>query len=285
MPAVLVVCARGIDGGRVADDQTVDLRTSILAALARAAQPVCPTAILPLQQSSSGGSGAFLVRADDEKRYWCKCLGNPQGPRVPANEQIVGRLGRIIGAAVCDVSIIRIPAELKDWEYRPGQRLAEGYAHGSLAIAGPFETRSIQHAGDDANPERLTSLRILADWCWGGDHQWLYVPAEENRYFSHDHGHYFPGGPNWTIDTLRSNDPSQAAPGAGTIPAQRPEVALRIAEVLAQMDELGIARALAGLPSDWPVKEDELVEMTTYLARRRLGVIERIQLAHGKGRN
>jgi hypothetical protein len=86
--------------------------TDLRSALTRLADPVCPTAILPLQQSKSGGSGSFLVRVDDGRRYWCKCLDNPQSPRVPINEQIVGRLGSYLGVAVCEVSLIRIPPEL-----------------------------------------------------------------------------------------------------------------------------------------------------------------------------
>jgi hypothetical protein len=50
-------------------------------------------------QSQGGGSGSFLIRANDGERYWCKTLNNLQNePRVPANEQLVARLGLLIGA-------------------------------------------------------------------------------------------------------------------------------------------------------------------------------------------
>ena len=57
----------------------------------------------PLKQSTDGGSGSFLVQADDGREYWCKALNNTQeAPMVPVNEQIVARLGRLIGVAVCE---------------------------------------------------------------------------------------------------------------------------------------------------------------------------------------
>ncbi len=214
-PSGLTPSATGCSLDDVADgDASMPVSQEELhAALARATRPACPQAIMPLMASTSGGSGAFLVRADDGKRYWCKCIQSPQGPRVALNEQIVGRLGRAIQAAVCDVTLLEIPPSLEGWEFRPGQRLVAGYVHGSLAVETPVEIRAISHPNDDENPTRLTTLRVLADWCWAGDYQWLYAPSDENRYFSHDHGHYFPGGPAWTIASLQASDPLSSPPG------------------------------------------------------------------------
>jgi hypothetical protein len=100
--------------GRLSGENTEDL-AALQTAVARVAEPT--VAVLPLQQSTAGGSGSFLVSEDDGRKYWCKCLQNPQSPRVPINEQLVGRIGQLIGAAVCDVTLIKIPAELEHWEF------------------------------------------------------------------------------------------------------------------------------------------------------------------------
>lgn len=225
------------------------------------------TAVLPLQQSSAGGSGSFLVRADDERRYWCKCLENTQGSvKVPINEQIVGRLGKLLGAATCEVTLVKIPEDLAGWEFRPGAKLRAGYVHGSLAVDNIIEGRGIEHLADDDNHRRLTTLRALAEWCCGSDPQWLRATTEENRYYSHDHGHYFPSGPSWTIASLRAG----ASQGAG-FPALSldSKCAEELGAKLRALTIADIAQVLSALPAGWPVTDDELTEMAQYLDVRR----------------
>jgi hypothetical protein len=65
-------------------------------------------AVMPLRPSTAGGSGSFLVLADDGRRYWCKSLNNFQGPRIPITEQIVGRLAALIGAPVCELQLVNL---------------------------------------------------------------------------------------------------------------------------------------------------------------------------------
>lgn len=244
----------------------------------RADAPSCPTAVMPLLTSTAGGSGAFLVLADDNKRYWCKCIQSPQGPRVCINEQIVGRVAMLIGAATCPVSIVRIPAELADWEFRPGHRLVPGYVHGSLAVEGVTETRALQHRNDDDNANRYTTLGILADWCWGSDPQWLYAPADENRYTSHDHGHYFPNGPNWTAAALQANDAAAQGPSTAIFLPMRDERTRALCDLLEAVTLEKLAETLGDIPSDWPITNDELVEMVNFLDRRRQAVAARLRL-------
>src|SRR5919204_567616 len=64
-------------------------RVTPLTRVRRAGTPEGVVATGPLGPSAGGGSGAFLVLADDGRRYWCKTTNNLQDPRVPANEQIV----------------------------------------------------------------------------------------------------------------------------------------------------------------------------------------------------
>lgn len=69
------------------------------------------TAVAALRQCNAGGSGSFLLLAEDGHRYWCKAINNFQSQRVPVNEQIVARLGHLIGAPVCDPQLVRIPGD------------------------------------------------------------------------------------------------------------------------------------------------------------------------------
>jgi len=194
---------------------------------------------------------------------------------VPVNEQIVGRLGRLVGAAVCDVGLVEIPKELSSWSYRPGHRLAAGYAHASRALDDVLETRQVRHLHEDDNGNRITTLSILADWCWASDQQWLYATKEENRYYSHDHGHYFPGGPGWTIASLKNQPTTTCVTGMALTHRGSADA------VVARLEALGsvaIAEAISALPATWPVSNYELAELITFLNARRLAVISRMKV-------
>jgi hypothetical protein len=240
------------------------------------AAPSCPTAQMPLQPSQRGGSGTFLVRADDGRRYWCKPENNGQSPRVPINEQIVGRLGKLLSVAVCESSLVKIPPELTTWEFRPGRKCVVGYCHGSLALENVTEHRDLAaFKGQDDNARRLSGLSVLADWCGAQDHQWLTVHTEDSQCYSHDHGHYFPGGPDWTPQSLKGTLLNNVDGRA--IPLLHKEEALAVAAKLDALSERDIVLAAGGLPVAWQVTEQELVAMVRFLLERRPVVVRRIR--------
>ena len=109
------------------------------------------TVVFPLQQSRRGGSGAFLAADSNDEQWWVKPLNNGQGERVVITEAIVGAVGKVIGAPVCDSVIIRIPEELTGWEFRPGLQLEAGLAHGSRLVRGAIEARELLYRDRDEN--------------------------------------------------------------------------------------------------------------------------------------
>jgi hypothetical protein len=236
-------------------------------------------AVTPLQQSKQGGSGSFLVRADDGRRYWCKVLNNTQGsPLVPVNEQIVGRLGAVIGVAVCEVRLVEIPQALAGWEFRPGHFLQPGMAHGSLALDPAVETHSLDHRGDADNAARHAGFFALHDWMGGSDPQWLYAPRDGNRYYSHDHGHYL-FGPAWTVQTLaqRVSDPALLPqpqfPSPGLSAAEIDRLADRLHAVTVQE----ITAALANFPAAWPIGPPEVAAVVDFASQRCDPVAQRLR--------
>jgi len=237
-------------------------------------------AVAPLGEKGAGGSASFLVRANDEVRYWCKALNNPQGSRVPVNEQIVGRLGQAIGVEVCEPMLVEVPADLAGYEYHPGHHLEEGWVHGSRAISGVTEARSLGHHADDENARRHAGFLALHDWLSGGDAQWLVAGDEDNAYYSHDHGHYFAphGGPNWTAESL-AQDAGLATPGFPLAPDQALDASelSRLADALEVLTAEEINSELAKLPSTWPVSDEELDAVAHFADNRRAGVAERLR--------
>lgn len=247
-------------------------------AIERSETPEGVTAIAALNQSTVGGSGSFLIRADDGSRYWCKALNNPQSRRVPINEQIVARLGARIGVGVCTPQLVRITDDLAGWEFRPGHQLEPGWVHGSLAVHGVTETHTLDHRADDDNRRRHAGFVALNDWLTGGDGQWLVCGDEDNMYYSHDHGHYFSAqsGPDWTPETLRNGVDADAPKLPGGTDGLDGDELSRLADALEVLTAEEIATELSKLPRDWPVSDEELEAVTVFADARREKTAQRL---------
>jgi hypothetical protein len=245
----------------------------------RTSHPTGVQATAPLQQSTSGGSASFLVLADDTNRYWCKVLNNPQGQRVPINEQIVARLGLLVGAPVCTPELVYIPAALAGWEYRPGVHLEEGWAHGSLALDSVVETRTLDERSSDDNARRHAGIWGLHDWVGGADSQWL-VRGAEREYFSHDHGHYFPGGPAWTVEGLQAAVTTPYPFGGTATGLDGPELE-RLAGVIEAATQEEVEGCVAKVPAAWPVTDAELQAVVSFVLDRRQPVAARLRALAG----
>jgi hypothetical protein len=236
------------------------------------------SAVMPLRPSSAGGSGSFLLLADDGCRYWCKSVNNFQGGRIPITEQIVSRLANLIGAPACDARLVDV-TPIAGWEFRPGTgRLIEpGWAHGSTAVEPVIETRSLDHRGDDDNARRQAGIYALCDWLAGGDVQWLYCLAEENAYYSHDHGFYLTG-PAWTTASLTA---ARDTPFPLSAPADRldHDELERLAGALERLPREDIDVELSKLPTDWPVTDGELDAVADFAYGRRDAVAARLRAA------
>jgi HipA-like protein len=231
----------------------------------------------PLQQGNRGGSGAFLGLGSDSERYWIKTLNNIQGTRVPVTEQIVGRVGALIGAPTCIVRTIQIPSQFVGWEFRAGRRLEDGIAHACRHIGDAADVGGLDHRNEDDNARRHAHLIALFDWCWGGDPQGLIALSDESRYYSHDHGWYLPPtGPSWDEATLEAevdNPHEYTAINDGITAA----IADEVVQKLLAVPRSEICEALKGIPVIWPVTDAELECAGFFLERRLPRVAARLK--------
>jgi hypothetical protein len=215
-----------------------------------------------------------LVLADDGRRYWCKPRNNLQDGRVPVNEQIVAKLGLLIGAPVCEPQLVYLPSALAGWEFRAGHRIEPGWAHGSVAVESVVETRDLGNRTSDDNARRHAGIYALHDWCGGSDAQWL-MAGSDAEFHSHDHGHYFPEGPRWTIASLQQAAGAAHQLGFAATGLDGGELN-RLADRLTGTTEEEIGACASNIPAEWPVEDDELEALVGFLYARREPVAQRL---------
>lgn len=233
----------------------------------------------PLQRDDKGSSGAFLARASDGQRWWVKPQNNLQGPKVIVTEYLVGSLGALIGAPTCEVAIIRIPEEIAGWEFRAPATLEVGLAHASRHVQDTDLVHSLEHRQQDDNSRRHAGVFALYDWCWGSDDQWLYCHTEDHKLYSHDHGMYLPGGPNWSEDTLTSNQVDDPHVPNYSKSGLDPTAISDIAAQLQDIDKEKLLPILRSVPTAWTATDADLEALGFFLERRAPAVAERLRQA------
>ncbi len=235
-------------------------------------------AIVSAASDDRGGSVPFQVQATDGERYWVKQIANPQSARTPVTEQIIAGCGRLIGAPVRDVRLISIPKDFHGEKLASGITLTAGIAHASLNLEYAMfdKTWEPQNRHRDDNRRRHAAYFAFFDWCWGYDRQWLYDVMDDLKLYSHDHGHFLPGSPDWTTESLLAS--REVANPLGTSPEglDYNELA-RVADVLENLTTSDLRSVLCGIPSSWPVSDFELETVGFFLDSRRLPVARRIR--------
>lgn len=249
----------------------------------------CELAVDAITRSrgDNGGSKPFQVRATDGQLYWLKPPDNPQGPRVPVTEQVVARCGALIGAPVCRVELVQIPAELNGHALDRNRKLQSEIAHGSADVSNAtfVKQKTPAHRSSNDNAARHAYIYALHDWCWGHDSQWLHDAKRDMTTFSHDHGHFLPGNHKWTVVRLRQHVDQPRELGADEAGLD-PAAILEAAEAIEALTPDDLARVLRTIPASWDQIPDEDLEcLGWFLDRRRPGVAQRLRGLAGRIRN
>jgi len=256
----------------------IDSWKGLLTGKRRADVPLHVEAVLESQSESRGGSLPFKALASDDRIYWIKMVNTKQGGRVPATEQIVSKCGRLISAPVCETSLIAIPDLLNGDKLDNGTVLQSGIAHASLDVANcTFDKyHEPQYRLKDDNRMRHAGYYALYDWCWGEDMQWLYDVTADWQTYSHDHGHFLPGGPDWSVANLKEkvDIAHEIDPEAANLDDN--ELA-RIADRLDSIARSELVQVMAGIPDIWPVEDHELEAVGWFLENRCSQVADRLR--------
>ncbi|WP_254174806.1 HipA family kinase [Planktothrix pseudagardhii] len=209
------------------------------------------------------------VRCIDKQTYIIK---GQQAGRQIVNDQIIARLGMALGAPVGRPRIVEISPDLLECEPRYNY-LTAGTAHATLFIQNCEDDRDLTkfrtHPAE--NIPRFASLCVLYGWVLAKDHQFLFEKQYPNRVYSVDHGHFFPGGPNWTQETLSQAPAAELDTRLSrlcSLSRESPEI-INALEQLDQVSEDMIIQAVAAPPKQWGLKMEERVTMVEYLVKRQ----------------
>jgi hypothetical protein len=192
-------------------------------------------------------SRPVLLRCSDGKDYVVK---GKQSGRMIVNDHIVGQLGAELGAPVGHVAVVDVPDILIKAE--PDlQNMAPGLSHATLLIPRVGERESILYVSAPENRPRFALLAVLYGWVVAGDHQFVYENQPPHLVHSVDHGHFFPGGPDWTTASLRgAGDPALDPTLAGACAFTAEEIATA-ADALAPLPDQVVAEAVAAPLQEW----------------------------------
>lgn len=228
-------------------------------------QPEEPILVYQFESSWSSASRPALVWGSDRRHY---VLKGQQAGRQIVNDQIVARLGQAMGAPVAEPRILEIDPELlaeePDFQY-----LTPGTAHGVVFIPNCSDRNWFPCPTEHQNRERFAQLAVLYGWISASDHQFIYHLTSPNLVFSVDHGHFFPDGPNWMIESLRNAPPPLIDRKISQAVQLTDKEKSQALDTLAAVTEAEIIDAIASPPPEWGITIIERVELTNYLINRK----------------
>jgi hypothetical protein len=229
-------------------------------------------------RSFGTGSKPVLLQCSDGGSYVVK---GKQAGRQIVNDQVIAALGRLMGAPVPVPALVDVPAQLialqpELQELAPGISLAPGVSHGSTWVPGCSNQEPLRHTDAEGNNERFAILAVLYGWMQAQDHQFIYATASPHLVHSVDHGHFFAGGPNWTVDTLGAT--GHADLDATITPHVSWENGLLsdVRNRLTNITDEVIAQAVSRPPDDWGLSNSDRSALASYLSRRRGEMVNKI---------
>jgi hypothetical protein len=190
-----------------------------------------------------------------------------QAGRQIVNDQVVARLGVALGAPVGEPRIIEIPRELIEIEPNLAH-IPAGTAHGTLFIPDCIDECELIATSEPRNRVRLVLLATLYSWIGANDWQFLFKRTPPRLVHSVDHGHFFPNGPDWTVQDLLQAPCVHMTPCFSNCGFTVDELAQARSALEVVSEEL-IIQAASGPPDEWGLTIKERITLVEYLARRK----------------
>ena len=230
-----------------------------------------PIRVITFRKALRTKAAPVLVKCEDGREYFVK---GQQAGRQIVNDQIIARIGQALGAPVGEPRIIDISSELIDINSSLSH-ISPGTAHGTVFISDCLDAYDLIATSEPSNRSRLILLALLYGWMFSNDRQFLFNKNPPRLIYSVDHGHFFPGGPDWTIEDL------QKAPKA-SLDSYFADCNFTLTELaeakvaLVSITDKTIIRAVSAPPESWGLTIEERLALIGYLIRRKQELLESI---------
>jgi hypothetical protein len=242
-------------------------------------QPVL-TAVRYDRAASGSGSEAQYLTCSDGLTYVVKFIGNRHGTRILATEQVIGSIGRYLGAPIPPVAHVEVSSAMIGAQGLRinGQPAVAGVHHGSRLELECTDREGLTYTDEAENKPRFAALSVLFAWVLAGDQQWIYKKQAPHLAFSVDHGMFLPGQNGWTAATLASAGGPQIDPQFAALRLER-DLYKDFVERLGGITHLAVTAAIARILPEWGVSEADKVALAQFLLRR---AGETVQLFEGR---
>jgi len=209
-----------------------------------------------------------LLGCSDKHDYVVKSGTREQLLRSICSDQIIGHIAATLGAPVPVVRLVEIPQRLIDGTPEIAD-VPAGIAHGSRYMKNVSKTRQgIMFENVAENRPRFALLALMYGLAGVvSDHQFFYEDTT-NIVWSFDHGHFFPGGPHWTIESLTSAPPVEFDSKLSEACKLLTDELMAAAHSLGRLINDAIAQAVASPQAAWQIVMEERVAMAQYLRSR-----------------
>ncbi len=229
--------------------------------------PAHITAETYLRKFEGSASNPAAVRCSDGEVYVIKGLNAGQ---MIFNDQVCALLGNLIGAAVPDVALVSLSQELIDINSSEIGHFTAGLCHATRYLPDfSFRENGVIHIDQGDNRLRFLRLAAFFGWMGGSDQQFIYENQPPRRVFSVDHGHFFHGGPSWTVDSLAQAPLAVVYPPLAQACHFKPEELAEAAILLQSVTVEQIVRAVARPPDAWGVPVEMRSALAKYIHSRR----------------
>jgi hypothetical protein len=176
----------------------------------------------------------------------------------------------MLSAPVGQVYLVHLDAELIALNAQISHMLP-GICHATIIISDVSERiDSIEYVNEPENRPRFAALAVLYGWVGTiSDRQFIYSNSPPRFVHSVDHGHFFPGGPDWSPASLAAAPacvPDDAL--VTTCRLSQAELALPLAKLRAVTPAM-IEQIVAVPPAAWGVSDEDRSALLAYLDQRR----------------
>lgn len=220
-----------------------------------------------LGQFEGSASNPARVRCSNGEIY---ALKGPLAGQMIYNDQVCALLGKLIGAPVPDVAVASLSQELIDLNGGNMTHLGAGLCHASKLIPeSSIRVNGIDHLDQGDNRDRFLRLAIFFGWMAGGDQQFIYKNQPPRLVHSVDHGHFFPNGPTWTVQSLQGAPKAEVDQSLAQSCRFTPDELDREMVMLQSVTAEQVADAVARPPDSWGVTTDMRSALAQYLYVRR----------------